>query len=413
MSTFSRKRTAFRAVSSFIFAFALLLPSGVNGQQTPTVYEQMCGLNAEWTTKNLSNQQLNQRVALTDDVALIQMHLGLVVEQLQHANVQHLTPKQQERRAEGIDILARYRERGVFPSNSHHKSRTPYFIDDFGVACAVGQIVVETGYGEFAEQIRAEHNNGYISELDKTYPTLGKWADTYGFTMEELAWIQPTYQGGGNCVVITGTTVQVFNPTCYSVCDGYVYLPQPQGVAPFTYSGGPMSCPLCAGTYTWTVTDAIGTQTIHTATLVAPPQMMLVIDTLNAASPGMCDGALAASVTGGTPPYNYDWADCSTLQNIGTIDTLTGICDGSGAILTVADVHGCLETASCVMIPTAPCNTAVQSTAVDASCAGACDGSVTLTASSGTTPYGFSNDGGATFTYPGTSTYSFTNLILL
>ncbi len=50
----------------------------------------------------------------------------------------------------------------------------------------------QTGELELVGRIRTENNYAYIHELTK-YKRLEKWAKEYDFTIDELAWIQPTY----------------------------------------------------------------------------------------------------------------------------------------------------------------------------------------------------------------------------
>ncbi len=52
---------------------------------------------------------------------------------------------------------------------------------------------------ELVERIRTENNYAYIHELTK-YDKLRKWAKEYGFTIDELAWIQPAYSPTFNTV---------------------------------------------------------------------------------------------------------------------------------------------------------------------------------------------------------------------
>jgi len=42
-------------------------------------------------------------------------------------------------------------------------------------------------------QISKSHNYAYVNELKNHYPALIDWANNFGFTVEELAWIQPGY----------------------------------------------------------------------------------------------------------------------------------------------------------------------------------------------------------------------------
>lgn len=84
--------------------------------------------------------------------------------------------------------------RGEFPRNQDFPgSLVPYFIDDRGVACAVGHLVIASGHGEIAETIRRTRNHAYIREIDD--PRLSEWAASSGLTLEECARIQPGYGG--------------------------------------------------------------------------------------------------------------------------------------------------------------------------------------------------------------------------
>src|SRR5690606_29947429 len=56
---------------------------------------------------------------------------------------------------------------------------------------AVGYLVKATGYEQVSRMISEKTNLAYVREMN--YPELFSWADAYGFTVDELAWIQPTY----------------------------------------------------------------------------------------------------------------------------------------------------------------------------------------------------------------------------
>jgi hypothetical protein len=91
-----------------------------------------------------------------------------------------------------LDTLAAYAQRGIFPMNTVLPGRTPVFIDDQGSACAVGYLMIASGHADLAEDIRARTDLAYVHDLHR--PDVDHWAVTHGFTEDELAWIQPTYE---------------------------------------------------------------------------------------------------------------------------------------------------------------------------------------------------------------------------
>ena len=98
----------------------------------------------------------------------------------------------QEARASRLDELREYRLAGEFPLNTRHpEARTPYFIDDYGTACAVGHLMIESGAEELARQISRDENYAYVMEIQT--PGLARWIESSGITAEEAAWIQPAY----------------------------------------------------------------------------------------------------------------------------------------------------------------------------------------------------------------------------
>jgi hypothetical protein len=90
-------------------------------------------------------------------------------------------------------VLARYIERGVFPrrTDDGFGDRRPRFIDDRGVHCAVGAMIAETGSPELARAIARDDEYAYVRDMRS--PELAAWAESNGFTIDELATIQPSY----------------------------------------------------------------------------------------------------------------------------------------------------------------------------------------------------------------------------
>ncbi|HKK79551.1 MAG TPA: hypothetical protein VJ933_07975, partial [Phaeodactylibacter sp.] len=175
--------------------------------QCPTVYEQLVDLNKYWADQEVDFDILEQRICFEKHTDLIQLHLSLVEQHLRQKDVSDLSLGQQLKRKLGLNILRAYWKEGRFPINNHHPGQVvPYFIDDFGTACAVGHIVRETGFEDFAKKVQRENNYAYIEDMD--YPELTAWAGEYGFEEEELRWVQPSY---GSSVRFE---VEYIEPTC-------------------------------------------------------------------------------------------------------------------------------------------------------------------------------------------------------
>lgn len=123
--------------------------------------------------------------------ARIRDHLSAVEHSLR-AQPAPAIQSQADHRAALLDTLHEYIEDGRFPQNDgRHAPVTPIFIDDDHTACAVGHLMIESGAAELAETIRANENLAYVYDIQT--PGVAEWAIAHGFTVEELARIQPTY----------------------------------------------------------------------------------------------------------------------------------------------------------------------------------------------------------------------------
>jgi hypothetical protein len=115
-----------------------------------------------------------------------------VEQRLREAPVDALTPSARFSRARLLDELHDYWQAGVFPRNTGHAGeRRPYFIDDEGRACAVGALVIRSGHAELAARVDRNFHTDYVPDMPDA--ELLAWAATHGFSVAELALIQPTY----------------------------------------------------------------------------------------------------------------------------------------------------------------------------------------------------------------------------
>jgi hypothetical protein len=128
-----------------------------------------------------------------DEQLRIRTHLRFVLGRLRSRDVSALDADQLRNRGESLRTLEHYIARGEFPrrTGDEYVGRRPRFIDDRGVHCAVGQLIADSGREDLARAIDRDFEYAYVEDMRS--PALAAWARTQGFTLEELATIQPSY----------------------------------------------------------------------------------------------------------------------------------------------------------------------------------------------------------------------------
>ncbi|MEM7162462.1 MAG: T9SS type A sorting domain-containing protein [Bacteroidota bacterium] len=177
-----------KIVSTLGFILFFNLVYGLNFNQKATLYEHMLEVNIEWSHKHF---ELDESISFTSEEQRIRLHLLMVIQSLSNSDLNHLNKTQIEKRSEALEALKTYANELKFPCNSYHDFRIPYFIDEQNTACAVGQMLRETGHEHIGKWVKRKMNNAYIQEIPAG--ELDKWANEYGFSRTELAWIQPGY----------------------------------------------------------------------------------------------------------------------------------------------------------------------------------------------------------------------------
>ncbi|MFH1320191.1 MAG: gliding motility-associated C-terminal domain-containing protein [Bacteroidota bacterium] len=138
---------------------------------------------------------------------------------------------------------------------------------------------------------------------------------------------------------------------------------------------------LSAATYNVTVTDSAGCTTSATITISNIAITATIISNTDVICNGDCNGSATVSVSGGTTPYTYFW------DNGETSSTATALCGGSHTV-TVIDSNSCITNANITINEPGALSASITSS-TDVSCYGGSDGSATLTASGGTSPYSY------------------------
>ncbi|PCH91771.1 MAG: hypothetical protein COB85_08775, partial [Bacteroidetes bacterium] len=193
------------------------------------------------------------------------------------------------------------------------------------------------------------------------------------------------------------------NATCFGVCDGTGTATPSGGTPPYTYSWSDpgfqtnaTATGLCVGTYNVTVTDTALCDTV-VSVVIGEPLAMVLTPSAIAATCGNADGSACVSVTGGISPYTYAWNDTGTQTN----NCATGLLAG-GYNVIVTDSNGCTATIA-VSVNDVGAPTASISDSVNVNCFGGSDGSATVLATGGTSPYTYSwNDLGTQTTVQAT-----------
>lgn len=186
---------------------------------------------------------------------------------------------------------------------------------------------------------------------------------------------------------LAGPVASVFSQTnvsCNGQSDGNITVTVTGGTTPFTYawspSGGslPTATNLAAGTYTLNATDAHGCTASTSATITEPNVLVTTYTSIDPRCNGDINGSITSTTIGGTAPYSYLWSPGAV-----TTSNLTGVGAGS-YLLQVTDAHHCVTTTN-VTLNNPPALTATNTTN-NVSCSGMCNGSATMSVSSGTGP---------------------------
>lgn len=242
-------------------------------------------------------------------------------------------------------------------------------------------------------------NNGstFVSAAGGTPPYTYAWSN--GATGTFINNLGPgtysvTVLDANNCTVTQAVTLSSQSnlmlgavgspPSCPGQNNGTATANPNNGIPPYTYAwntGGTAQTinSLAPGTYTVTVTDALGCFATATAIVPVAPFFTISLSSTNVTTCGANNGTASVSVTQGVPPFTYQWSNgvsgTSTLVNLGP---------GTYSV-TVTSGNNCQASGSVTI--TAPPPLFANITATPLVCAGQSNGVATCNIAGGTPPF--------------------------
>jgi hypothetical protein len=194
----------------------------------------------------------------------------------------------------------------------------------------------------------------------------------------------PNNGSGGNPAELV-VEVEKVDPNCNDQNSGSISLYVSGGAAPISiiWNTGNTTNTLSnlpAGIYSYTVTDALGTQVSNEIVLANSSDIVIESVLTKPDCQNTNNGAIELLVSGGTAPYSFVWSNGSTDQNLYDLYAYT-------YQVTVTDANGC---SSSLIVPLySATNIFVAADIVQPSCQDGTLGSIALTPSGGAEPYSF------------------------
>jgi gliding motility-associated-like protein len=247
-------------------------------------------------------------------------------------------------------------------------------------------------------------HNGSVSVTvsGATPPYVFSWNTSPSQTGSVASGLSPgtysiTVAGPGGCA--TSATATITEPaslvssqahtdvSCNGGANGSAQVGAVGGTLPYIYSWSPAvssvasATGLSANTYTITLRDANNCSSVQVITVSQPTALASNISSTQVSCSGGSNGTASVQVTGGTPPYIYNWSPSG-----GTGQGASGLAAGTYTC-TIHDANNCsLVKTITVAQPTALTET-LSSTPV--SCNGGSNGTASVHVTGGTLPYSY------------------------
>lgn len=176
---------------------------------------------------------------------------------------------------------------------------------------------------------------------------------------------------------LTSSITDTTHNLCFGECNGDATVTSIGGTGLLTYDwyNSPDSDTdiqaenLCAGTYNVETSDANGCLDTAEVTIIEPLDIAYTTAVQNLNCGAVSDGLASVSVTGGLPPYSYDWYDAGNQTN----DTASGLLAGTYHC-EITDANGCLDTAEVILTSPTPLVASIRNDTIHIDCFGNCNG---------------------------------------
>jgi len=197
-----------------------------------------------------------------------------------------------------------------------------------------------------------------------------------------------TGQAGVNLVSPPEMNVQTYieAPLCYNSRDGKIVATAFGGVAPYTYLWNTSSTEnelanVGMGTYSLTISDAVGCSSVKSLTLEAPSEMLVETTASDIKCNGDKDGKIEVEVSGGVEPYNYLIEGLAAPSTNNVFNNMTA----GYYTIKVVDNNGCVAIKPTLL--SQPDALQLETLIEHPFCRGSRTGSIELKAIGGTEPY--------------------------
>jgi hypothetical protein len=187
-----------RRAMKIVFTCMLVLLSA--GWIRADNFRKLCEVNSCWKQHAGAAVGAPEEDSPRSERDWIAFHLRMVEAALRQNCPASIGAAQHANRLRCLDLLATYTTARAFPANDYRNYSTPVFIDRRNNFCAVGYLLKATGHEALARKVSAWNNFAYVGEMN--FPELNAWAQEFGFSTDELAWIQPSYAPSGRLYTI-------------------------------------------------------------------------------------------------------------------------------------------------------------------------------------------------------------------
>jgi len=265
------------------------------------------------------------------------------------------------------------------------------FVTSYDVSCNGyndGSVIVDSVGGTAPYQYFWQGPNGFNSSnsnLTNLFP------GTYQLTVVD----------SNNCQSISAITVinepnfsinlNSSNVSCNGFSDGSITVNTNGGVAPFNYSWNPTNNNsttinnLSVGTYNVVVTDANGCVKSDSTLLTQPDSLLIALDfVINVSCNGGNDGEIKILPNGGMGSYSYFWVGPNNYVNPNNTKRISFLYAGTYTV-TITDQNNCQNSLSINVAQ--PSVLSLSPVIQNISCFGNQDGSISVAANGGVSPY--------------------------